>query len=66
MRRERSEADLAFIIQAMKNYVRFTWKKKKGSYFYFGKKKKRTLTIRWPRPKLKDVRVGGGGKKEPK
>lgn len=56
MRQERSEADLAFIIQAMKNYVRFTWKTKKGSYFYF---EKRTLTIRWPRPKLKDVRVGG-------
>lgn len=34
--------------------------------FWKKKKKKRTLTIRWPRPKLKDVRVGGGGKKEPK
>ena len=55
---------LDYIIQAMKNYVRFTGKKKKGLYFYFGKK--RTLTIRWPRPKLKDVRVGEGGKKEPK
>lgn len=68
MRQGRSEADLAFIIKAIKNYIRLTWKKKKGSYFYFGKKKKkkRTLTIRWPRPKLKDVRVGGGGKKEPK
>lgn len=41
MRRERSEADLAFIIQATKNYVRFTWKKKKGSLFLFWKKKKK-------------------------
>ena len=39
-------------------------RKRKDHIFIW--EKKRTLTTRWPRPKLKDVRVGGGGKKEPK